>query len=59
MKTFIVLHVPSGSEFRRLVKQGGIQLNQEKVVDLEQLLQGNDFVLRVGKKKFIRIVLNN
>lgn len=47
--------IPSGSEFRRLVKQGGVQLNQEKVTNLEQLLSENEIVLKIGKKKFIRV----
>ncbi len=50
-------HTPSGSEFRRLVKQGGVQLNQEKVIALDQPLQGNEAVLKIGKKKFVRILL--
>ncbi|MDF2942725.1 MAG: tyrosyl-tRNA synthetase [Herbinix sp.] len=48
--------VPSSSEFRRLVKQGGVQVNQEKIEDLEQKLQGEDIVIRIGKKKFVRII---
>lgn len=47
--------VPSGSEFRRLVKQGGVQLNQEKVEELEQTLIGTEAVLKIGKKKFVKI----
>lgn len=48
--------IPSGSEFRRLVKQGGVQINQVKVTDFEQRLPENEFVLKIGKKKFIKIV---
>lgn len=49
-------HIPSGSEFRRLVKQGGVQLNRERVTEPEQLLAGEESVLRIGKKKFVRIL---
>lgn len=46
---------PSNSEFRRMFAQGGIQLNQEKCTDLDVVLVTGD-VLKIGKKKFIRIV---
>lgn len=46
---------PSSSELRRTLMQGGIQLNQEKIQDLDQVLIHGD-VLRIGKKKFVRIV---
>ena len=48
--------VPSGSEFRRLVKQGGVQVNQEKVEDLNQKLLGQEVVIKIGKKKFVRVL---
>lgn len=48
--------VPSNSEFRRLVKQGGVQMNQEKVDDINTKLS-DEFVLKIGKKKFVRIKL--
>jgi tyrosyl-tRNA synthetase len=47
-------YISSNSEFRRLVKQGGIQVNREKIADLEQKLQSGD-VIKIGKKKFVRI----
>ncbi len=47
--------VPSGSEFRRLVQQGGVQVNQEKADQLEAIIEAEEFVLRIGKKKFVRI----
>ncbi len=48
--------VPSGSEFRRLVKQGGVQVNQERVVEADIPLPETDTVLKIGKKKFIKII---
>ena len=47
--------VTSSSEFRRLVKQGGVQKNGEKIehIDIE-VLSGD--VLKIGKKKFLRLV---
>ena len=52
---------PSKSEARRLLKQGGVSLDGEKVqdpafeVDTGRL---RDFILRVGKRKFARILVN-
>lgn len=48
--------VQSNSEFRRLVKQGGVQINQEKVNDINTRLD-EEFVLKIGKKKFVKIKL--
>lgn len=47
--------VSSNSEFRRLVKQGGISINNEKLQDMDIVLACGD-VIRIGKKKFIEIV---
>jgi tyrosyl-tRNA synthetase len=49
--------VQSRSEFLRLVKQGGVKLNGEKMeeADMDRVLENGD-VLKLGKKKFIRIV---
>ncbi|WP_343208936.1 tyrosine--tRNA ligase [Anaerolentibacter hominis] len=47
--------VPSGSEFRRLLKQGGVRINGEQQGDLDWVLAQGD-VLRIGKKKFVRII---
>lgn len=46
--------VASKSEFRRLLQQGGIQRNGEKIEELDIILLHKD-VLKLGKKKFIRI----
>ena len=47
--------VSSKSEFMRLVNQGGVQLNGEKLVseDLDRVLM-NDDVMKIGKKRFVR-----
>lgn len=47
--------VGSGSELRRLVKQGGIQLNGDRVLDIDLILVEDKNVLKIGKKKFVRI----
>ena len=48
--------VPTSSEFRRMVKQGGVQINQDKVNELDLILDQDEFVLKIGKKKFVRII---
>jgi tyrosyl-tRNA synthetase len=50
--------IPSGSEFRRLVVQGGVQLNQEKLDNPDYILEPGENVIRIGKKKFIRICID-
>ena len=47
--------VNSKSEFNRLIKQNGVQLNKGKIkeVDLRQVLKPSD-VIQIGKKKFIQ-----
>ncbi len=45
----------SNGEFRRLVQQGGVQLNQQKISDLDRVLADGD-VLKIGKKCFVKIV---
>lgn len=47
--------VSSKSEFHRLVSQGGIQKNGEKISSMEETISSGD-VLRIGKKKFVRFV---
>lgn len=46
--------LPSGSEFRRLLSQGGVQLNGRKADSLNIVIH-NDDVLKIGKKKFVRL----
>lgn len=48
--------IASGSELRRLITQGGLQKNGVRVAALEETIQNGD-VLRVGKKRFVKLVL--
>jgi tyrosyl-tRNA synthetase len=48
--------ISSGSEFRRLVAQGGVYVNQEKLRSLEEKLSGETLILKLGKKKFVKLV---
>lgn len=49
--------VPSKSELRRLVKQGGVKVNSEKVNDLQEVVLEGELIVQIGKKKFIKINL--
>lgn len=49
---------PSGSEAKRLVTQGGVQIDDEKVTDLAHPLPaepGSAYLFKVGKRKFLRV----
>ena len=46
--------VASGSEFRRLLAQGGVRVNMEKESSMNREVENGD-VLKIGKKKFLRI----
>ncbi len=54
---------PSKSAARRLIEQGGVKLNNQKVADPEKLLTEGDFnsqntaTLQVGKRKVVKLVL--
>ena len=47
---------PSTSDAMRMVKQGAVKINGEKVNDPKQIIaESESFVLQVGKRKFARI----
>lgn len=50
----IALEVGSKSEAKRLVEQGAVQRNQQKVEDFGEGVEDGD-VLKIGKKNFVRI----
>jgi tyrosyl-tRNA synthetase len=55
---------PSRSEARRLLQQGGLYLNQERVEELDATLFAENFVegevlLRLGKKRYHRIIIQD
>ena len=48
--------ISSVSEGNRLIKQGGIKINSEKVIDSKLLiLSGTENIYQVGKRKFLKI----
>ncbi len=49
--------VASNGEARRLVQQGGIKLNGEKVADADLELQPvGEVILQAGKRRFVRVI---
>tara|TARA_R100001143_G_scaffold63590_1_gene72955 strand:- start:22645 stop:23859 length:1215 start_codon:yes stop_codon:yes gene_type:complete len=49
----------SNGETKRLMKQGGVSLNDEKISDPNaevEFLKGSQFDLKVGKRKFARLI---
>lgn len=50
--------VSSKSEFRRLLSQGGIKVNDVKITEETSLPKEGELVVQVGKKKFIKIVVS-
>jgi len=51
--------VPSASEALRMVEQGGVRINGEKVTDKGLALKkGETIVLQVGKRKFAKVTLS-
>lgn len=51
-------YVSSKKEFTRLVEQGGIQINGEKIDSLDIILSSQD-VIKIGKKKFVKLKINS
>lgn len=48
---------PSKSEARRMVEQGGVQIDGEKIVDIRATISVNDDVMvQKGKKTFLKVV---
>ncbi|MBI5048168.1 MAG: tyrosine--tRNA ligase [Deltaproteobacteria bacterium] len=51
---------PSTSEARRLISQGGVSIDGEKVSDINYKLSANrNYLLQVGKRKFARVSIKN
>ena len=49
--------VPSKSEARRLIRQGGVRLDDERVTDIDAVVTPDgERILQVGKRRFLRLV---
>jgi tyrosyl-tRNA synthetase len=47
--------VKSSSEARRLIKQGAVSVNGEKISDQQFALKSGDYKIRIGKKRYVKI----
>jgi tyrosyl-tRNA synthetase len=47
----------STSEAVRLIKQGGVKINESTVTDPEARLQKGEHILKVGKRRFLRVII--
>ena len=47
--------VSSNGEGKRMISQGGVRLDKEKVDDIHCMVEPGNVVLKVGKRKFLRI----
>ena len=46
----------SKSEARRLVEQGGVKINKEKVSDVNALINTDNIIIQKGKKTFLKVI---
>lgn len=46
----------SSSEARRLIKEGAVTVNGERVTDIEKKLKRDEYIIKVGKKRFVKVV---
>jgi len=47
--------VKSNSEARRLIQQGAVEVDQQPEKDVDKELGQNDYIIKVGKKRFMRV----
>ena len=49
--------VSSNGEARRMISQGAVKINKEKVDDIHAMIEeGNEIVIKVGKRKFLKVI---
>jgi len=56
--------IPSRGEGRRLIQQGGITINDDRITDIGTLItpdsfENNTLMIRKGKKTYHQVVLND
>lgn len=49
--------VKSTSEAIRLIKQGAVRLNNEQISDSQTKIKKGEYILKVGKRRFIRVYI--
>jgi tyrosyl-tRNA synthetase len=51
--------VPSTSEARRLIQQGGVEVNRHRVQNLEETLAAGRYAIKVGKRRVYRVIIES
>ncbi|HYW76562.1 MAG TPA: tyrosine--tRNA ligase [Gammaproteobacteria bacterium] len=51
--------VPSASEANRMLKQGAVKIDGERVTDRDQVLAAGTYVVQVGKRRFARVTVTD
>jgi len=46
----------SKGEARRMIEQGGVSLDSEKISDFNLSIPSNTFIIKVGKRKFLKVI---
>ena len=46
----------STGEAMRLIKQGGIRVNDERISDTQYRLSSGEYIIRIGKRRFYRLI---
>ncbi len=49
--------VASNGEGRRLIKQGAVKVNDNKISDINFELNSGEFIVKVGKRRFIKFIV--
>ncbi len=49
--------VSSNGEARRLIKQAAVRVNDEKISDINYRLGAGEFVVKVGKRRFVKFIV--
>ncbi|MDO9548927.1 MAG: tyrosine--tRNA ligase [Candidatus Marinimicrobia bacterium] len=49
--------VSSNGEGRRLIKQGAVKINEEKISDINYSLTSGEFITKVGKRRFVKFII--
>jgi len=48
--------VSSNGEAKRMIKQGAVKINDQKIIDIQkEISSGNNVIIKVGKRKFLKI----
>lgn len=50
--------VGSTSQARREVEAGAVKINQQKELDINRQLDIGDYILQIGKRKFLRVIIH-